>query len=229
MAFLFLDMISMVTTSCLCVCVVLSVVTAFPEYRYHLTTFQQRKAYCDSLAMKTVMTDLTLPQSNFHWNPEDSLEESETPLYDSPDNMDIIKQLKHISNTNLQSSLRLGEETSRYAKNVLNDFYKVRETCLVKMADSDHFPDTLALAGNHISDPYNLMKASGIQDDLKSSIQGDRMFKRGGRLALNPSGWRKRRDINTDGDDDDDEEFLNNMKQLFEKRRRRLQFNPSGW
>ena len=228
------DMNLLMTSSYLFICAVVSVASAFPGHRLQLTTFQQKKAYCASLAMKTVMADLTLPvaQSNFRQIPMDTSAESEISAYDSPLNWDILEKLKAISETNWLSTLKLGETTSKYAKMVLKDFYKVRETCLIQMTESGHNQDDKTLGENDFIDRLSSLRASEFRDEKLSGSPDDRMFKRGDRLSLNPSGWRKRRDTISDsynGGDRNDEEFLRNMRQLYEKRRRRLQFNPTGW
>ena len=209
----------------------LPLASAFPGEESELETFQQKKAYCASLAMKTVMADLTLPvaQSNFrHHLPDDSSAENEISAYDSTLYTDILGKLQEISKTNLFSTLKLGEETSIYAKRVLEDFYKARESCLVKLLESDQNEATLG--ENDYLDRLNSLRASEFRNEELAAIPDERMLKRGDRLSLNPSGWRKRRDTFAyrARNHRNNEEFLLNMRQLYEKRRR-LQFNPTGW
>ena len=220
------------SSSYLLICTVLSLASAFHGQEPQLETFQQKKAYCASFAMKTVMADLTLPvaQSNFrHDLRDDSTAENDLSAYNSPLYSDILEKLKEISDTNWLSTLKLGEETSTYAKRVLNDFYKIRETCFVKLLGSDQNEETLG--DNDYIGRLSSLRASKFRDEQLPGSPDDRMLKRGDRLSLNPSGWRKRRDTFThrNGRSRNNEDFLRNMRQLYEKRRRRLQFNPTGW
>ena len=211
--------------SCFCICILVSVTTAFPGYTSLNASPQKKKVYCDTLAIKTVIEDLEPPvvHSNFRQIPEDILD-SEVPLYDNPVKWDLIKTMKDILETtesNLHTRSVLETQIAHYANKILEDYYRVRESCLAQLTISGQYPDVSA-TGNQFGDASNILEVSGTRSD--------QLFKRGGgqSLTLNPTGWRKRRETSKENDEEY-ETFLRNMSQLLEKRRRRLQFNPTGW
>ena len=217
----------LIKTSCLCVLV--SIVSAFPGYIPHTAILQKKKAYCDALAMKTVMADLELPvaQTNFRRAPGE-IYAGDEPIYDLSVNWGVLKELKDISQNDLQSSIRMGAQASQYAKIILTDFNRIRTSCLTKIFEDDNNQDASPLAENMLYDRPNFMKSNEIQAGQISGIPEDRMFKRGQGVSFNPPGWRRRR-ATSKKNDEEYEHVLHNMRQLLDKRRRRLQFNPSGW
>ena len=205
---------------CICVLMIVATTMAFPRFNPQTTTRQDKITYCDSLALQTVLKNLELPleQSNFRSPPEDITLEDGLPMYDASAKLNLIKtarELLETLETSLFTSQTQGIRTFQY--NIFKEYNKIRDTCLSQYTIKNQYPD-VSVSGNRAED-------RSLSEDLNAGL-----FKRGNQqgLTLNPTGWRKRRETSKKSDEDY-EDFVVNVRQLLDKRRRRLQFNPTGW
>lgn len=69
---------------------------------------------------------------------------------------------------------------------------------------------------------------NGLLSESQKVINDVKRFKDRHSVALNPTGWRKRRSDRERESEEGAREMIRNMRELLEKRQR-LQFNPTGW
>ena len=69
---------------------------------------------------------------------------------------------------------------------------------------------------------------NGVFSDSHDVINDVKRFKDRQSVALNPTGWRKRRSDRKRESEEGARAVIRNMQELLEKRQR-LQFNPTGW
>ncbi|KAH3810830.1 uncharacterized protein LOC127836625 [Dreissena polymorpha] len=77
----------------------------------------------------------------------------------------------------------------------------------------------------HMFPEYDI---NGVFSDSHDVINDVKRFKDRQSVALNPTGWRKRRSDRKRESEEGARAVIRNMQELLEKRQR-LQFNPTGW
>ena len=120
------------------------------------------------------------------------------------------------------------EQMNGYVENLANNLKLLQKQCVQRLRSGDlnmkTEDDSSYLSPTELAHDRIELLESPLSDIQVS----DNIDKRSS-LALNPSGWRRRRS-SVENEENRMRHFLRNIQQLLEKRQQqRLNFNPTGW
>lgn len=191
--------------------------TAFPVFNSQTSPYTDVNNLCNELAVSRLLDDGSYPALS-----------------------DFLSSMRSDNERNNLDNQSNGFSDNRFdIRNIFMDekgiqdiavkIMDLRKACLTIYASANVRPTT------HMKkDPENfqILDSENFSDGGLKELLGRSTLnespKRNSDLSLNPTGWRKRRSSRNDDETESMRHFLQNMREILEKRER-LQFNPTGW
>lgn len=196
--------------------VLISVAKTLPTFQLQSTDLDQAEGICKDVAIATLLTDPSSNYDNFRLNVDK--ENDEVGFSDSLQNENVLTR------TLIEKDRLKNIERNVERERMFKEFSTAFENCL-KSFLSKSVSDQERVSGYTPENVDSKLVNSDLQSILSEENSGNAV-KRTSSLALNPTGWRKRRSFPYE--DERLRRFMRNMHELFEKRQR-LEFNPTGW
>ena len=200
------------------VCLMANVVRTIPVFQPQATDLDSTVQLCKEVALETFLSDRLY--NDFRFDMRKGTDQLTLPERIETDSLLVRTLLGKDDMVNKDDSDVNGDEISAA-------FGSAFEKCLQEYVSRESSSRLSQDNMNSYSPADSDDKI--VNTDLEKFLNSENIsntVKRTGSLALNPTGWRKRR--SGPGDDERLQRFMRNMHELLQKRQR-LQFNPTGW